>query len=143
MQCCGTLVANHRIYIVAEGGSVITLDLPPRPAVGLAGRTSLRAFESQNTAQHSLCFKSVPRVRLELTREFLGSLRILSPVRLPFRHLGDSPYFYHEFEIEWNWSQIISAPSLRNFRDPTSRFYMLAKHRCGLQFPPPSAMQMS
>ena len=32
---------------------------------------------------------SVPRVRLELTREFLGPLRILSPVRLPFRHLGN------------------------------------------------------
>lgn len=36
----------------------------------------------------------VPRVRLELTREFLGPLRILSPVRLPFRHLGESYYTY-------------------------------------------------
>ena len=33
------------------------------------------------------------------------------------------------------WSRIIPSPSLGNFRDPASRFGVLAEHRCGFQFP--------
>jgi hypothetical protein len=39
-------------------------------------------------------------------------------------------------EIVWHWeygSRIIPSPSRWDFRDPTSRFRLLAKHRCGSQ----------